>query len=285
MKYVYPLLILLFPTINFAQDIYKIEYFVKSNVEGISINENEFTIQFVNGDVIFGGPSQMFNNDGTLNKFIRQNDNYEEKEIYIDSLDVPDELKELLLESNNMNQKIIRRNNYINTKSTYNRFLIKNDTIFESRFGLEADQKIVYEKPTFKWSISDSTKIVGEYKTYLATMSYYGRDYRAWFCNDIPIFHGPYIFGGLPGLILELEDTNQYFQIRLKSMEKVTDMPIENLSIVSKTITLLEGIKLQHKAIDNILMPLKLYDRDNLIATTGEFDDLREVILEKIDNY
>jgi GLPGLI family protein len=186
-------------------------------------------------------------------------------------------------ESNNSNQMIIKRENRIETEKTHSRFLIRNDSIFESRFGMNPNQKMVYSKPNFDWKITDKQKKIGRYNAYLATMSYYGREFEAWFTYDLPIAIGPYIFGGLPGLILGLEDTQKHFQLYLKSIEEVESMPVENISAQPVTISLIDGIKLQHKAIDKMLLPLKMLDAENMIAATSEINELRDVILERID--
>jgi len=49
---------------------------------------------------------------------------------------------------------------------------------------------------------SDDTLTVAGYVCQKATCLFRGRDYTAWFSNDIPISNGPWKFGGFP---LELE--------------------------------------------------------------------------------
>lgn len=63
----------------------------------------------------------------------------------------------------------------------------------------------------FKWEIKDSVKFIGKYLCKKATTKYAGRNYIAWYSEDIGISDGPYKFTGLPGLILELYDTNKIF--------------------------------------------------------------------------
>ena len=45
-------------------------------------------------------------------------------------------------------------------------------------------------------------------KTYKATI---GDSIMAWFCPTIPVQDGPGLYNGLPGLILDLEDTNSIY--------------------------------------------------------------------------
>ena len=44
-----------------------------------------------------------------------------------------------------------------------------------------------------------------------ATVDFAGRTYTAWFTPEIPLPFGPYKFGGLPGLILKIEDAERQF--------------------------------------------------------------------------
>lgn len=70
------------------------------------------------------------------------------------------------------------------------------------------------------WNIDTVTKKVGELNCTKATCNFRGRNYTAWFSNDIPKSKGPWKFGGLPGLIVELEDSQRHFVV---SFAKVTN--------------------------------------------------------------
>ncbi|MCQ9638945.1 GLPGLI family protein [Chryseobacterium sp. WG14] len=76
------------------------------------------------------------------------------------------------------------------------------------------------EDPNFKWNIlTDKQKIEG-YNTQKATTEYGGRKWVAWFTTDLPYQDGPYKFGGLPGLIIKVEDTNNNYKYELISIKK-----------------------------------------------------------------
>lgn len=81
-----------------------------------------------------------------------------------------------------------------------------------------------YEEPLkgFKWVIKDGSKIVSGYNCQKATTNYGGRDYIAWFTNEIPISEGPYKFNGLPGLIIQISDTKNHYIYKLIGFEKQT---------------------------------------------------------------
>lgn len=75
--------------------------------------------------------------------------------------------------------------------------------------------------PKMEWKIdSQSTKKIGDYLVKKATTKYAGRSYEAWFTEEIPLPYGPYIFQGLPGLILEIKDKNEDYSFAMISIEK-----------------------------------------------------------------
>ncbi|WP_291114747.1 GLPGLI family protein [Flavobacterium sp. UBA6135] len=67
--------------------------------------------------------------------------------------------------------------------------------------------------PKLQWKLVPEYKTILDYKTQKAIIYYSGRNWIAWFAESIPIHLGPYTFGDLPGLILELydEDNNHHF--------------------------------------------------------------------------
>ncbi|MGV8945753.1 MAG: GLPGLI family protein [Lutibacter sp.] len=66
--------------------------------------------------------------------------------------------------------------------------------------------------PKLKWAIHKERKKILELNCIKATTSFAGRDYIAWFTNEIPISDGPYKFTGLPGLIMEISDTKNHYK-------------------------------------------------------------------------
>jgi len=57
-----------------------------------------------------------------------------------------------------------------------------------------------------------------------------GRHWIAWFAPSIPISEGPYKFSGLPGLIIKLSDSNNFWNFEFTSLRKTNyDYPIEQI--------------------------------------------------------
>lgn len=82
------------------------------------------------------------------------------------------------------------------------------------KYRLSTSAFFVYSDsvPSLEWNFSDETtgSILG-YECRKATTEFAGRSYTAWFTTEIPLPFGPYKFGGLPGLILKLEDAEKQF--------------------------------------------------------------------------
>lgn len=73
--------------------------------------------------------------------------------------------------------------------------------------------------PVINWTITEETKQVQTLTCQKATAKFRGRDYEAWFCSAIPYNNGPWKFGGLPGLIVEVYDTKKQIIFSLNRIE------------------------------------------------------------------
>ncbi len=93
-----------------------------------------------------------------------------------------------------------------------------------------------YESPDkLNWKIDNrSISTIGGYKCYNATVEAGGKKFVAWFTYDIPISDGPYKFRGLPGLILKVNEINNYINFELISVNKKT-LPIEQKKGITVT--------------------------------------------------
>ncbi|MFT4031474.1 MAG: GLPGLI family protein [Siphonobacter sp.] len=74
--------------------------------------------------------------------------------------------------------------------------------------------------PVFTWKILPIQKELAGYSCQKATTSFAGRNYEAWFTTDLAIADGPYKFTGLPGLIISIADTQNYFSFELVELKK-----------------------------------------------------------------
>ena len=111
---------------------------------------------------------------------------------------------------------------------------LKTDSLYQSKYGILKPNSsqvttftLVEKKPVMNWKITkESQKILG-YSCYKATTKFRGREYIAWFTPDIPYNLGPWKLGGLPGLILKVEnDVFDYAAIRIVlNSDKLPTLP------------------------------------------------------------
>ena len=83
------------------------------------------------------------------------------------------------------------------------------------------------EEPNqFQWEILPEMGEIAGFQVQKAVTSFAGREYTAWFTPEIPISDGPYKFGGLPGLILEVQDQKGHYHFQLTDFRILED-PVE----------------------------------------------------------
>lgn len=78
------------------------------------------------------------------------------------------------------------------------------------------DNEIIIVKENafdWKWKLHKETKKIGKFSCQKATIKFRGRNYTAWFSNQIPVRYGPWKFQGLSGLILEVYDDDYFLHI------------------------------------------------------------------------
>jgi GLPGLI family protein len=76
------------------------------------------------------------------------------------------------------------------------------------------------DKIKFEWKILPVTKKYLTYTCQKATTTFRGRNYEAWFTSEIPFSEGPYKFTGLPGLILQIQDTEGHYAYNCTGIKK-----------------------------------------------------------------
>jgi GLPGLI family protein len=110
----------------------------------------------------------------------------------------------------------------LNLAEKWRSILIKN--FQENNITVQDKTNITYQyeekQPALDWKLENETREILGYICHKATTKYRGRKYAAWYCKEIPINNGPYIFQNLPGLILELEDSDNNFHFTAIAMDK-----------------------------------------------------------------
>lgn len=110
----------------------------------------------------------------------------------------------------------------------------------------------------FSWKITGDTKVIAGHNCYAASTYFRGRDYIAYFTPEISISAGPYKFGGLPGLILEITTTDDNFGWYCKSISKIKASEVDQVvaptgkKAISQEAYKQESIRFLKQAFDRL---------------------------------
>ncbi|WP_196888767.1 GLPGLI family protein [Aureivirga sp. CE67] len=143
-------------------------------------------------------------------------------------------LKDSILQSNNPNAL------FSITKPKFRYSIVKNSDgeKINSFYDYTAYKFKLSEDVNLNWKLDnkEKKKILG-YNARKATVSYGGRNYIAWYTNEISIQDGPYKFKGLPGLILEIHDDQNHYSFKAFSIQKLADYNSYLITSDFKTIS------------------------------------------------
>lgn len=122
----------------------------------------------------------------------------------------------------------VRRPKFIQEVYYYDGKSLVYDKIRKNIFAFEPINSI-------NWKLIDESKRISGYECKKAITKYGNKNIIAWYTTEIPFQDGPYTFKGLPGLIVSLEDSKQYYTFLLKDLKKVKKRinPLNNAIITS----------------------------------------------------
>jgi len=101
----------------------------------------------------------------------------------------------------------------------YKNYPVGSLTIID-RIPLSGNYKFSEEMTKPNWTFEKRDTIILGYKCKEATSTFRGRNYTAWYTEEIPISDGPWKFWGLPGLILKIYDTKSEYCFEASKIEK-----------------------------------------------------------------
>jgi len=96
--------------------------------------------------------------------------------------------------------------------------------------GIEDEKYILIDTiSNLKWQFHDESKMINEIEVFKATLAYTTVDNKhfqvtAWYAPSLPYAFGPLLYGGLPGLILQLQDKGKLYT--LSKIEFDSDLKI-----------------------------------------------------------
>jgi GLPGLI family protein len=79
-----------------------------------------------------------------------------------------------------------------------------------------------------EWKILEETKIVNSHTLSKAIGEFRGRQYTAWFAQDIPCVFGPWKFHGLPGVVFEISDAKREVEFLLTKISSLPNFQFNN---------------------------------------------------------
>ncbi len=111
----------------------------------------------------------------------------------------------------------------------------------------------LYEEdiPVQEWTLREGVKEIEGYKCREASCRFRGRDYTAWYTDEIAVADGPWKFGGLPGFIMEVMDDRGHYGFRLVGINSNAQRDI--------TIT---DVQYNKTSIDKFYATKRKYDTD-----------------------
>lgn len=73
--------------------------------------------------------------------------------------------------------------------------------------------------PDIKWQLQEGDTTLCDVPCRKAVCRFGGRDWTAWYAPSFSMPVGPYLFGGLPGLIFDIRDTKDNYRFSLNGLE------------------------------------------------------------------
>ncbi|MFC6269166.1 GLPGLI family protein [Frigoriflavimonas asaccharolytica] len=135
--------------------------------------------------------------------------------------------------------------------------------LLKTKFSFPLENKIV-------WELKNETKKISSYQCKKAVGKYKGRTYIAWYTDTIPIPDGPYVFKGLPGLILEVYDKSDFINFTMVGFKNIQKPMILMKNVAATTyqaffnarqtflndpsgiLSTVTGIKTPQKYVENV---------------------------------
>ena len=178
------------------------------------------------------------------NKLLKEVNEGEVKMLFLDEETSYYSLKSRIKTSKTIGDKTIRI-----TTSDYYKDFKKELIIIEKDIR---DNKVIIrdELHPFKWNLIDETKKISSFICKKATsLDFKGREITAWYTADVKNENGPHKYGGLPGLILELQ--TKYKSIEFKEIE-TTNSKEEIVFPSLKSAITMEDFKKEYNSKNNL---------------------------------
>jgi len=152
----------------------------------------------------------------------------------------------------------------INTSSEY--FFYKrrkNNSVSYTEFVNKSRFLVSDSLHAMRWKLSDENKEILGFKCKSAKTSFRGRNYIAFYSYEIPIPEGPWKFGGLPGVILEIYSLDKEYKYSAIEINKDLICSSSNDIKFEKSITWIQFKAEFIKSIDKSVKVMKSTDTED----------------------
>ncbi|KEO74957.1 GLPGLI family protein [Anditalea andensis] len=112
--------------------------------------------------------------------------------------------------------------------SSSHNFQIVKEKKFITIYDKVIPDQYMYERNSIdiQWEILGEKQELFGFQVQKASTVYGGRKWEAWFTEEIPLNEGPYIFNGLPGLIITIEDSEGHYKFSLFKIKNDIKIPL-----------------------------------------------------------
>ncbi|TAE11577.1 MAG: GLPGLI family protein [Bacteroidetes bacterium] len=110
----------------------------------------------------------------------------------------------------------------------------------------------------FKWELLPDTATILKRKCLSAKTTFRGREYKVFYTPEIPVSDGPWKFGGLPGLILEVKSTDDFIEWRAMKLDLAYTGSIKYIDVSQHTYISWQTYTKQYaEALDKFIHSLR----------------------------
>ncbi|MFA6335745.1 MAG: GLPGLI family protein [Bacteroidales bacterium] len=156
----------------------------------------------------------------------------------------------------------------------------KNNKLTTTDLNTDIGGSFLYKEdlPQIAWIILNESLTILSYPCQKATTTFRGRKFEAWFTTGVPINNGPWKFGGLPGLILKVSDTQKNYIFECIGIESLSKKePIKFYETGYKELSREEYNQLLKKYHKNTIPFVKARGGKVLVfhELSGEIEELK----------
>lgn len=109
--------------------------------------------------------------------------------------------------------------------------------------------------PPLQWELTDETKNRGEFLLRKATTTFRGRNYTAWYCEQLPFNYGPWKMNQLPGLILELYTDDNFLSVHFEKiqLQSLQNLPVSAILRHDRSVTIKDWAAESHAKVKELI--------------------------------